>query len=146
MSQVQSLLYSLCGGCCGCTSCELLISGRALTPLELPNLPVVVLIALHAPPFFAACIPLRPDMIAPLGVAVPLLSAEFCRRVRFLTTGGRGKDGSGPPGFSSANAGLFGHPFFWPRNLLQERYNSIEYLLSDRENPDKMAADRGFRS
>src|ERR1035437_10688455 len=36
MSQVPSLLYSLCGGCCGCTSCELLISGRALTPLVLP--------------------------------------------------------------------------------------------------------------
>ena len=28
-SQVQSLRYFLCGGCCGCTSCELPDSGRA---------------------------------------------------------------------------------------------------------------------
>ena len=134
MSQVQSLLYSLCGGCCGCTSCELLISGLALTPLELPNLPVVVLIALDAPPFFPACIPLRPDMIAPLGVAVPARSAELGDQER-LGCGGE------PAGAREASQGaahatcqtkaritqtrFAGHPFHVPPLLKPNSYEGI---------------------
>ncbi len=38
----------------------------------------------------------------------------------------RGKDGSESPGISSAKVDFPGQTVYWPRNLPQERYNSIE--------------------
>src|ERR1035441_9827319 len=45
----------------------------------------------------------------------------------------------GSLGFSSANTGFWGQAFFWPRNLPQERYNSIEPVPKKGDSSEKLS-------